>query len=239
MPLQAINLPIPLVLLLVVGLLLRRRPFGRLLVGLSTVGLVLMTLPATGKVMLAPLASAARTIAAADMPGAVAVPTSGIYRDRSGAWWPEAESLRRTVDGLMLSRRHGIPLIVSGGVTDEGRPPEAEVVAEVLGALDEVMLDVESRNSRENAAGIAAAAKRLKIELVLLATSDRHVARMAACLRHEGLKVVTAERPEVRLGWRDFLPQVAALGAVRVAAYEYAAIAWYLIAGHIELHNLI
>ena len=76
---------------------------------------------------------------------------------------------------------------------------------------------------------------------VVLVTSDLHMARMAASLRHAGLAVLELPVPSSEYkfrGWGDFLPSSRGLAISREAVREYFAILWYLATDRLDLLDL-
>jgi len=121
-------LPLPFLYLLVVAVLLWRKPVlqRRLLVFTTGIFLLLST-PAFSRLLV--LALVPNTDPGAITgPVAVVVTTVGIHRTGGDRWWADVESLSRFEAGHALAKERGIPLIVSGGRTQEDGPSEAEVV---------------------------------------------------------------------------------------------------------------
>ena len=78
---------------------------------------------------------------------------------------------------------------------------------------------------------------------MLLVTSPTHIARMAACLRRNGLQVTSVStilpRSKADLGvLADFLPSAYGMARSRSAIHEYLAILFYLAQGHIDVSDL-
>ena len=241
--LEALLPPVSILLLLVLALLLgRRRRLGRVLLLVAVAAFALGSLPGIGTLLTRPLAGAAATLGPGIDPGAatILVPTAGLYQDAGGRWWPTETSIRRAAAGLALRERLGLPLLLAGGNPNAGEPPEARVLAELLGLSEPgVRLELEARDSAETGAAVAAllegGSKR-----VILVTSPAHVARMSAALRHNGLTVLAAPigppRPLLRAD--QWWPQARGLGLTRAALYEYLGILWYLVSGRIALEDL-
>jgi len=252
-----LTLPVPLIVLLVLGLLLgRRSALGRGLVGLAALALVAFSLPLTADWLERPLAAAAPRFeaggaTAADM---ILVPTAGIYADPDGGWWPSAESVRRAVAGRALQRETGLPLVLIGGSPDGESESEALTVAREVGLLENgadvgagpppVLLETAARDSFETARAAALIAGRLGAERVVLVTAPTHVARMAAALRAAGLAVSAAPSRGGAAAAGPFgrfaplVPSVAGLARCRAAAHEYLGILWYLLNGRFALSDL-
>ena len=220
------------------------RGLSRGLFVLATLGLLLASLPTVGAALLRPLADAAPTYlpSAHGRAAAIVVPTAGSFSDGSGRWWPTGNSVARLAEARRHQDAHGLPIIVSGGAVAEGQPSEAETVTAAFGAGGpDLRLETTARNSAETALAVAAMLADEAPPLVLLVTSPSHVARMASALRHQGLRVVvpapTAARPGPN-GLLALIPSYSGLKMTRAALYEYAGIAHYLVAGHIDFGDL-
>ncbi len=242
------TIPVPLVLMLVLGLALwRRRRASFVLIGLASLALIALSLPPAARALQRPLAAAAIAHGAdgAPAPQAIVVPTAGIFADSEGRWWSSSDGIRRAVAGRRLQIETGLPLILIGGAPlGEGRAEAAVVAGQVGLAGARVIVEAEAGNSAETAAAVAKIMDRLGGSQVVLVTSPLHVARMAASLRHAGLGVTIASaaplaRPDPLGGLADFVPSAGALAASSAAVREYTAILWYLIEGHFRLIDLL
>ncbi len=236
---QYLTMPLPILWLMLLAVFAwRRRRTSRALFAVATVLFALASMPAVGKLLTWGLASAAPPLHVGDDRdyAAIVVPTGGSYDDGTGRWWPTRPSIMRTVAGLALQRRLGLPLILSGGAVAPGRPAEAITVAAEFGLTDPaIRLETRSRSSSESAAEVAAILAGEPVRRVLLVTSTPHVARMGAVLRHHGVSVAAAPvgtqpRDLAPRAWGviDFVPGNRGLKLTRGALREYAAITWYL-----------
>lgn len=251
-----VALPTPVLLMILAGLLMRRRSrWGRRLLVFGAVLLLLVSVPATGKIAAIPLLRAVPALddatgdenGAARMPGhmpvhMIVVPTAGIYDDESGGWWAGAESVRRAVAGLEVQAAFDVPLALVGGVTTPGAPPEAEVVARVAGlAGDDVILETRAANSWQTGQMVARLLAETPRPSVALVTSALHMARMAASLRHAGIEVLGVPVGQIYLkfeGWKDGVPGYRGLDLTRRTIHEYVAIVWYLATGRLAISDV-
>ncbi|MDP6516461.1 MAG: YdcF family protein [Alphaproteobacteria bacterium] len=242
------TLPVPLILMLALGLALwRRRGASVAVIGLASLSLIALSLPPAARALQRPLATAAIEFGSvlAPAPRAIVVPTAGIFADSDGGWWSSADGIRRAVAGRRLRIETGLPLILIGGAPYGEGQAEAAVVAGQVGLGGaEVIVEGTARNTAETAAAVARIMSGLGGERVVLVTSPIHVARMAASLRGAGLGVVIAPaapvaRPRPLGGVADFVPSANALAASSAAVREYTAILWYLIKGHFRLIDLL
>lgn len=256
------TLPVPLIALLVAGLLAwRRRRLSFALIAASAAGLVGFSLPITADLLEAPLESAAPAFDAAADGGqdeVILVPTAGIFADSEGSWWASSQSLTRAVAARALQESSGLPLVLIGGSPEDEAESEAVTVARQVGLIPgldpgtgadgahrpPVFMETAARNSAETAQAAKLILERLGAHRVVLVTEPRHVMRMAASLRHNGLEVLAlaahgAEAPRRPLGaLTGFVPSAGGLNRSAKAVREYVAILWYLGQGHIRLSDL-
>ena len=248
-------LPIPLILMAVVGLIFwAKHGLSLILFTLSTLLLLIFSMPITGRGLEAPLADAARPYdkAARPAPVAIVVPTGGIFEDITGGWWASSSSIRRAVAARALQRQTGLPMLLIGGTPKKEKQSEAAVVAHHLGLSGpSVITETKARDTAETAQAAARMVGDMDGNAVILVTSPSHVARMAGALRHRGLFVTTvptappddairAERPgEVNSGLlMQFVPSANGLARSSRAMREYVAILWYIIQGDLRLADV-
>lgn len=246
--------PIPLILLLAVGVLLGlRRGLGRLLVTVATVMLVAVCLPSVGRLLERPLIAAAPVFDPAHDPrdAAILVPTAGIFPDAAALWWPSSESVLRAVVGRKLHAATGLPLLLIGGSPRGESESEAMVVARAMQLVDSrdnpvpgVFLETAAANSMETAAAAKPILDQLGVHHIVLITSPTHTARMAASLRHLGYTVsihIDEEAPTMDepLGALEpFIPSADGLWRSTGAVHEYLGIVWYLLNGYLTVSDL-
>jgi uncharacterized SAM-binding protein YcdF (DUF218 family) len=238
--------PFPLLLLLVVGLSVRRytrfRRLGRRTEIIAIVMLVLSVVPLTAKLSLLPLLQAVPNWQDGIQVGAIVVPSGGAYEDTAGYWHPSSESVQRISLAASIQTRLGIPLLITGGKLREDGISEARIVAETFEfEPGQVWLDESARNTHENARALAVRLRELRIDRVLMITSLAHVPRMSASLRANGLKVfaMPVPAPEIQnFGWRDLIPSNHGLAASVAASQVYGGLVLYLVRGWISLNDL-
>ncbi len=240
------TLPMPFVWLLVIGLVFWSRPVvGRRLVAVTTVAFFISSLAIVGKIVLLAFLATVPVWEAgmAPKPVAIIVPTGGIFADETGRWWPSSSSIHRAVMATQLRQQLDVPLIISGGAPVNGQPPEARVIATELALTGPaVILETTARNSQETGQAVAGIMKNLPVGPVMLATSDMHVARMGAVLRHAGLSVrqPSHHRETVkRVVWTDFIPSTLGLAYSARLSRESWAILWYVVKGYLSLHDFV
>ena len=234
-------------LLLAALVLWRWRRVSRGLFLVGSLSLVIASLPVVGKSLVWWLANSAPLMEDTDdgkIYAAIVVPTAGLYEDGSGRWWPTANSNRRAAEGRRLQRQLGLPLIISGGSPSPGQPPEAEVVAKLVG-IDNALLEITAKNSAETAAAVAGILCTRYPGPVILVTNATHIARMSASLRHNQLDVVVAPSGSLVAAYgpatwtvRDLIPSNRGFKLTRRALWEYAAILRYLAIGDLDIADL-
>lgn len=242
--------PMPFLFLISVGVVLWRR-LGNArayFIGVAILFWALAT-PVVAKILATPLiADAGSAVAAGSAkPIAIVVPTGGLTPRIAGRWWSTSGSLARVSKGASLQRALGVAMIVSGGVTKPGGPPEAELVVQQLGLkADGVIIEAAARTTFETGVYVGPIVAKLGTGSVILVTSPYHVLRTAAVLRHHGMTVqpVTTDEwawAETRQwfgGWRDLIPSTLGLSISNRAFSEYLALAWYFVGGRLDLKDL-
>ncbi|WP_019589363.1 MULTISPECIES: YdcF family protein [unclassified Thioalkalivibrio] len=225
------------VLLLVPGLLLLRgqRRGGGWLV---TLGLAALVLPALN-VVAAPLAQTLERDLrerplATGRADAIVVLGGGRASGRhhvTGGDDVSALTFERLRFAAHLHRRTGLPLLLSGGSPGaEGRPAEAELMADALRRefrVDPRWLEGASRNTHENAFFTAQHLQGTGVERVLVVTHAMHMPRALERFEAAGLAADPAPTgfrgPDGEWRLRDFVPTVDALETSRFALREWLA----------------
>jgi uncharacterized SAM-binding protein YcdF (DUF218 family) len=152
----------------------------------------------------------------------------GDYTGQSGEETIGPQTLARLHYGAWLHGKTGLPILVSGGVLEDG---EASLASEMKRALEvdygilDVWAEAQSRNTWENAVDSAAILRAKNVERILLVTHARDMARALAAFLQTGLHVQPApmgfdERKAV--GLRSLLPSPRSLLASYYALYEIA-----------------
>jgi len=172
---------------------------------------------------------------------AVAVYGAGVFADKTGGMWPSARSLERASVGLALSRRLGLPLVVSGGIVRPDLDAESVVLSNVMRLPADTVLEAKARTTAENAEFVAVIAAERGWRSVILVTSREHTRRALAASRSAGLDVAdvvdaSSRRP---IAASDFLPGPKGLSNWSPVAHEYAGILWYVLSGRIGLWDIV
>jgi uncharacterized SAM-binding protein YcdF (DUF218 family) len=208
----------------------------------GNVAFCLTSVPVIGLGLLSPLTHA-QSPDGALKPIAIVVPTAGIFHDGVGSWWASSESIRRVGRALVAQKEYGVQLIVSGGNSIAGQPAESMVIGRQFQLSGpNVILEMDSRDSFESGQAVAGLLADAASKKILLVTSEAHMLRMAASMRHAGLEVtglaVRSHKFEFQ-GWTDFLPSRKGLVISTAVTKEYAALAWYLLSGRVSVGDLV
>ncbi len=223
----------------------RRRPrLGRNLVAASFALLWIVSTVAFDRPFFEAMGSPAPVdVRAANGAQAIVVLAGGLYRNAreyGGADTVNSRTLDRVRYGAWLVRQTGLPVLVSGGRPDEAPASEAEVMKAVL--ENEFFtpvrwVEVESKNTFENARASARILRAAGIGKVFLVTDSFHMRRAVQAFAPTGIEVIPAP---VNLGtghaltFSSFLPSPVAFTNSYFIAHELLGRAWYAIREHFE-----
>lgn len=245
--LSAIALPpIAFVLLAIAGWLLaaRWRRTGRAIGAAALLGLLVLSLPATAKLLTAPLeAGLPLTPPANDPPQAIVILAAGVWR--GGGTSPRIligpRTLWRVLAGVRLQRRTHLPILVTGGRPAPNQQPIAALMAQTLaedfGTTARWQED-RSRDTWRNAAYSAPMLLRDGIHSIYLVTSPFHERRALIAFGRFPLTLTAAppvlDIPPVLTGG-DFVPSLSGGWAASYdAIHEWVGCAWYALRRRFE-----
>jgi len=238
----------PLTWALLLGLLaLLLRRAGRTRAALGLAALLVLALFSSG-----PVAAALSGLAEAGAPRTyrpevvydAAVVLSGMVDTDASAASGEAELTRaadRIVRALELFRAGRVRLLLLSGRDTSpraGEPSEPELLRDRLVAwgvpADRIVVETESRNTRENAVESAKLLAARGAGSVLLVTSAAHARRALGCFRAAGLSpdVLPVDRRAGAPGRAAWLPRAGALETSTGALRELAGRAVYFVLGY-------
>lgn len=238
--------PVNLLPVIAAGLLLMRhgrrssvrRRIGGWLATIGVLALLAFSLPATSLLLLRELErDLALSPPAEPAPGAIVVLSAEDLRAVPGGIInpPDigALTLQRLRAGVVLHRRTGLPLLVSGGVVRPGNPPIAQAMARVLAeeyGITPRWVEDRSRTTWENAAFSAPLLRQDGIDLAYVVTHGWHMRRGLLAFRRAGLATVAA--PTHLTGpaapdFASFVPSAHAWSDSRLAMHEWIGLAWY------------
>jgi uncharacterized SAM-binding protein YcdF (DUF218 family) len=228
--------PTALLLPLALGVALRRR----WLAGLALAGLVLLALPITAPALNELMADTAPVHA--DLRPQAIVVLSAERRDGPPGGVLEGEDIgafttERVRAGVVLARRTGLPVLVSGGVLKPGTPPIAATMARIM--ADEFRFSTrwvegKSLTTWENAVFSAAMLRADGITTIYLVTTSWHMARSRLAFERAGLAVVPmparAMQGPTWAAW-EFVPTAASWQRSYYALHEVIGYWWYRVRG--------
>jgi len=194
---------------------------------LTLLVLVGASLPAVVRSFLPPLPRRITGIT----PQAVVVLGAG-RRQRNGRFSLTTRGLRRLKLAAELANEHGLPLLVSGGISQtpmhDNEPAEADLMAEQ--ALRRwpgltVIKETRSRNTWENACHSSELLAERGMDEVILVSDRSHLPRALLCFQSQGVLAQAAWSK--RLPTQAWLPSAGALSMVPEIWYEWLALVWY------------
>lgn len=230
--------PFCFVVLLVTGLLMRGtwRRFGRRLTWVSVIGLVLFSLPVVTSSLLSALETGLPLVPPADHPPQAIVVLGGevirAHQEKLGLR-PGPLTLDRLRTAAALHRLTGLPILVTGGVTQPDSAPVALVMADSL--KDDFQtparwVEAKSADTWENARFSAGILLPEGITSVYVVTNSWHMRRAVLAFQGTGLTVTAAPTPlDDPLGpdLSDFLPRTSSWQTGFYALHEWIGYAWY------------
>ena len=194
---------------------------------LTLLVLVGASLPAVVRSFLPPLPRRITGIT----PQAVVVLGAG-RRQRNGRFSLTTRGLRRLKLVAELAHEHGLPLLVSGGISQtpmhDNEPSEADLMAEQ--ALRRwptlnVIKEARSRNTWENACFSSELLAERGMDEVMLISDRAHLPRALLCFQSQGVLAQAAWSK--RLPKQEWVPSAGALSMVPEIWYEWLALVWY------------
>lgn len=232
--------PANLLLLMALGLLLRHR--WRHALWLTWSGLALLWLFSTragALLLVAPLE--AQTTALSVVPAnAQAIVVLGARRQSNAPEYrhhdaPGYLALARLQYAARLQRESHLPVLVTGGKTDNSTESEAEVMARSLREDFGVTVrwqENEANDTAQNATLSATILRQAGIQQVLLVTDALHMPRALASFQKTGLDVLPAATvffSHERRTPYDYVPSGEGLRRSNYALHEWIGLVWYKI----------
>lgn len=241
-PRELILPPSSLFVLMLIGLLLRRRfPLGgRILTGSAVVALFVLSTAAGARLFVAPLERLTAPLQVVHNTGAQAIVVLAAGRVRNAPEYdgrdiPDYIALARLRYAARLQRATRLPVLVTGGngVEDDTSRSKAEAMAAALRddfGVPVKWVEGKSRNTAENAAFSAAVLRPERVGRVLLVTDAMHMPRSRTAFQRAGFDVVAAPTlffSYAPLSASAWLPSAEGLRLSWYAIYELFGIAWY------------
>jgi uncharacterized SAM-binding protein YcdF (DUF218 family) len=155
---------------------------------------------------------------------------------RNGHQSLSSDGMVRVVEGYILHKQTGFPVILSGGkvYNDQGPLSESEIAKERLIQMgmrpEYIKIEPESRNTFENASKVN---ELYAPESIVLVTAAYHMKRSVAAFQSQGIDVqpypVNFKTEERKSRFLDFLPSMGSLNNSYYAFHEYIGMAYYAI----------
>jgi uncharacterized SAM-binding protein YcdF (DUF218 family) len=232
--------PIAPALLIVLGLVLRRRWLGSSLIVAGLIAIVGLSTNAVSSALLISLqVSPALNPSRLPQASAIVVLAGGLREAAAeyGSDQINSLTLERLRYGAWLAKRTGLPLLVAGGYQYEG-PTEAQVMAQALRdeyGLEARWVESRSRDTAENAAYSAELLRAARITRILLVTHAWHMRRALLEFKAARLDPVPAPTIFARsphpLEFNDFFPTARGYHDSGFALHEWLGIAWARLRG--------
>jgi len=229
---------LPPVLLLITtaigtGMLWRRRAGAQALIVVSLLGLFALSLPIVAFSLFTPLEVEPLDLARAKDAQAIVILAGG--RARGALEWGgdtvNAFTLARLRYGAYLARQTGLPVLLTGGLGNAEREPEAVLMQRALQrdfGITPRWIETASRTTAENARFSADMMRAAGVSRVLLVTHSFHVPRAQAQFERAGLKVIPAPTGFQGLRtfeWLQLVPTADAWRLSHIALREWLALA--------------
>jgi uncharacterized SAM-binding protein YcdF (DUF218 family) len=230
--------PISMLLVALVGLMMdrRRSRIGRFLTWAGLAGLLVLAMPLVGGSLMIALERDLPLTPPPDMPPQAIVILGGDVV-RGGTQTEVLNvgpiSLERLQTGAELSRRSGLPILVSGGSLREGDAPVAALMADSLVHDFQVpvrWIEANSLDTWENAQMSAAILHDQGIGSIYVVTQAWHMRRAIMAFADTGVAVTAAPVRLDRLATplaANFIPDVAGWRESYFALHEWIGCAYY------------
>ena len=162
--------------------------------------------------------------------------TGGIYKNIINQWQPSKNTEKRILYVKKLLNKKDIPIIISGGITKENAPSEAEVAKEFYNIVY-AEVETESLNTYQSAQNLKNYCKKFNNNLIII-TDIFHSLRSYLSFKSQGCNTILYNYNSYSFVLKDFIPSLYGFSLFNRAIYEYAAIIYYLATFKINLVNL-
>nr|WP_294553476.1 YdcF family protein [uncultured Rhodopila sp.] len=230
--------PTGFVTLIIIGLLLHGSwyRFGRRLAGAATIGLLLLSLPVVSNTLLRALETGLpTTLPAGHPPQAIVVLGAEVRNNRRDPIGAQAGllTLERLRTAAALQRKTGLPVLVTGGITESDAAAVGVVMQHTLQNDFNVpvrWVEARSLDTRENALFSADILRAEGIASVYVVTNAWHMRRALVAFEATGLTITAAPTiPEgmAQPDFEGFLPHTSAWQTAYLALHEWIGLIWY------------
>jgi uncharacterized SAM-binding protein YcdF (DUF218 family) len=230
--------PASLPLLAIAGGLVmsRRRRLGRILVIVAAAGLLVLALPVTARLLIAPLeAGLPLAPPPGHRPAAIVILGGDVERGAHGAISVGALTLERLRAGARLARKLGLPILVTGGSLRPGEPAVGQLMARSLAedfAVPAAWVEAASKDTWQNARLSDTILRQHHIDSIYLVTHAWHMRRSLIAFAPVPVAVTAAPTqidPKPAFAWDAFTPQASAWQLSYDALHEWIGCAYYLL----------
>jgi uncharacterized SAM-binding protein YcdF (DUF218 family) len=204
------------------------------LVILAVIGLFVLSLPDTARLLVWPLERGLPLVPPpGHKPEAIVILSGNLAYESGGRVTVGGLTLERLRTGVRLAHKTGLPILVTGGALVPGQPPIAELMAQSLVkdfATPAAWIEPAARDTWQNARLSAAILRQHHIDSIYVVTQAWHMRRALIAFAPLSLTVTAAPTlidPPPTLDWHQFVPQVAAWRLSYFALHEWIGIAYY------------
>jgi uncharacterized SAM-binding protein YcdF (DUF218 family) len=228
--------PASLPLLAIAGglITIRWRRVGRMLAAFAAAGLLILSLPLTARLLIAPLERGLPLAAPpGDPPAAIVILGGNVERGAHGAISVGDLTLERLRAGARLARKTGLPILVTGGPLRPGEPAVAQLMAQSLSqdfAISAAWVEPAAKDTWQNARFSDAILRRHHIGSIYVVTQAWHMRRSLIAFAPLPIAVIAAPTqldPPPALDWHALMPQVSAWRLSYFALHEWIGCAYY------------
>lgn len=156
--------------------------------------------------------------------------------DLTGTGFPDGDMLGRITTAVRLYNRLDLPILVTSGRvyadSAAGAPVDKRILADLGVDRNQIITEVKSRNTYENARYAAAICREKGFRQPILVTAAYHLSRACYVFQANGLSVtpfpafrISSDRPA--FSWRSCLPHYHSFAISCVAIREYAGTLYY------------
>ena len=197
-----------------------------------------ISLPFFGKIFSYPLLGFPKFFISSDLNDvkSAVVLTGGIYKNIINEWQPSKNTEERILYAKKILNKKDIPIIISGGITQNNAPSEAEVAKEFYNLVD-AEVETESLNTYQSAQNLKNYCKIFNNNLMII-TDIFHSLRSYLSFKSQGCNTILYNYNSYLIEPKDFIPSLYGFSLFNNAVYEYVAIIYYLVTFKINLLSL-
>ena len=197
-----------------------------------------ISLPFFGKIFSYPLLELPKFLISSDLNDvkSAVVLTGGIYKNIINKWQPSKNTEERILYAKKILNKKDIPIIISGGITQNNAPSEAEVAKEFYNLVD-AEVETESLSTYQSAQNLKNYCKIFNNNLMII-TDIFHSLRSYLSFKSQGCNTILYNYNSYLIEPKDFIPSLYGFSLFNNAVYEYVAIIYYLVTFKINLLSL-